>query len=65
MRDQREARALADPMDRLSLQHDDLLIDPERAQARKRAWQIDEEEYEQAATETVAREVQAGALEEE
>ena len=65
LRDQREARALADPMDRLSLQHDDLLIDPERAQARKRAWQIDEEEYEQAATETVAREVQAGALEEE
>ena len=65
LRDQRAARALLCPMDRLALRYDDLLIDPDRAQARKRAWQIDEEDYEQAATETVAREVQAGALEEE
>ncbi len=51
MRDQRSARALLNPMDRIALQHEHLLIDLERAQARKRAWQVDEEEYEQAARE--------------
>ena len=46
--EQRRLRRRMHPMDRLVAVHEDLLIDLDRAQARKRAWQIDEEEYEQA-----------------
>lgn len=49
--EQRRLRRRMHPMDRLVAVHEDLLIDLERAQARKRAWQIDEEDYEQAARE--------------
>ena len=49
--DQRLIRRRMDPMARLLAAHEDLLIDLERAQARKRAWQIDEEDYEQAVRE--------------
>ena len=61
LRDQRSARALLNPMDRIALQHEHLLIDLERAQARKRAWQIDEEEYEPAAREVAAADEEAGS----
>lgn len=63
--DQRLIRRRMDPMARLLAAHDDLLIDLDRAQARKRAWQVDEEEYEQAAREAEKGPATGAAADEE